>query len=215
MNDTFPGLNGSQVGFLQEMIPMVEALIVKNPDNYLNVLDIFETFRLRAIHQLQIPFEMWNQIPLINPEWKYVLADIRDRSGRERIMKYYQSMNLKLAFKSFMSTLWYSKLPCFDVRGMTSSMNDVRGILKHCKWKRIAIPCSAIFTTTPTDQAMCCSFNKEFADDIFVTSEYTTLISGLQAYNKKNSFTQSDLPDWYLGRNEPKSQEGCTWDCQS
>jgi hypothetical protein len=56
------------------------------------------------------------------------------------------------AFEALISTLWYLKLPCFDIKGLTGDQNGQKSMLKQCSWKGIIIPCSAIFTRVTTDQ---------------------------------------------------------------
>jgi hypothetical protein len=43
-------------------------------------------------------------------------------------------------------------------------------LLKKCFWKGVRISCAAIFEKFPTDRGMCCSFNRQAAEDIFVES---------------------------------------------
>ena len=44
---------------------------------------------------------------------------------------------------------------------------------------------------TPTDEGMCCSFNMAAAEEIYVESEYTQIISELQniGHSKANEIT--------------------------
>jgi len=63
-----------------------------------------------------------------------------------------KNVDFTAAFKAAFSTLWHAKLPCFDTVNMSALNEGDRGILKHCSWKGIKVPCSAIFTTFPTDQ---------------------------------------------------------------
>jgi hypothetical protein len=106
------------------------------------------------------------------------------------------------------SSLWYSTLPCFDVKDLTSEKEGVKSILRSCQWKGVEIPCSAIFTTFPTDLGMCCTFNMKAADKIFEEKMYYNLIKGLQNYDHSNSFRNSTIPDWYTKADEPKAQAG-------
>ena len=39
------------------------------------------------------------------------------------------------AFKNIVSALWYSRLPCYEVEGMTGSFKGESSILKDCMWK--------------------------------------------------------------------------------
>ncbi len=74
------------------------------------------------------------------------------------------------------ASLQYSTLPCFDRKGITSEVDGEKSILKYCSWKSMSIPCSSIFTTFPTDQGMCCSFNMKAAEDIFL-GQYAKIVA--------------------------------------
>ena len=41
----------------------------------------------------------------------------------------YENMDLKNGFEGIFEMLWYSQMPCFDVRQVTSSKNDEHGML--------------------------------------------------------------------------------------
>ena len=64
------------------------------------------------------------------------------------------AIDMKATFKTMFSVLWYLKLPCFDIEGQTAEKNGDSAILKDCTWKGLSVPCSAIFTAFPTDQAI-------------------------------------------------------------
>ena len=51
---------------------------------------------------------------------------------------------------------------------------------------------------TLTRQGMCCAFNKENAEIIFVQSRYSLALTDLEREEKANAFEVSDLPDWYI-----------------
>ena len=70
------------------------------------------------------------------------------------------------------------------------------GMIKDCIWKGQRLSCSAIFTMQPTDQGMCCSFNKEKADEMFQTSPYQAQLLRLTDQDKTNSRDDSRLPEW-------------------
>jgi hypothetical protein len=55
-------------------------------------------------------------------------------------------------YESGFRSLWYLRLPCFDIKGLTSEENGQKAMLKKCKWKGIEIPCAAIFSKVTTDQ---------------------------------------------------------------
>jgi hypothetical protein len=120
----------------------------------------------------------------------------------------FQRLDKSASLPTLFSSLWYSKLPCFDVKGMTSEKLGEKSLLKLCQWKSMTIPCSAIFTTFPTDLGMCCTFNMKAADDIFQDKTYAKRLREHQEEDKKLSFENSQPPEWFLKTGEPKSQFG-------
>ena len=70
-------------------------------------------------------------------------------------------------------------------------------MLRDCIWKGKRLSCSAIFSMQPTDQGMCCTFNKEKADEMFKASRYRDQITKLTDQDKMKSRYDSRVPDWY------------------
>ncbi len=103
----------------------------------------------------------------------------------------FQRLDKSASLPTLFSSLWYSKLPCFDVKGITSEKLGEKSLLKLCQWKSMTIPCSAIFTTFPTDLGMCCTFNMKAADDIFQDKTYVKRLREQQEEDKKLSFENS------------------------
>ena len=71
----------------------------------------------------------------------------------------------------------------------------------------MSMSCADLFTTTQTDQGMCCSFNMPAAEEIYVESEYTRIIAELQNLNRSMALckrfltfatlsTKLDPPAW-------------------
>ena len=120
----------------------------------------------------------------------------------------FRKMDLKTSFRSLFSVLWYSTLPCFDVKGITSDFIWEKSLIKHCSWKGKLIPCSDIFTTFPTDQGLCCSFNMKAAEEIFSGHLYPKVLNDLQQSDANLSFYNKTLNKWYVNENEPKTQSG-------
>jgi len=85
---------------------------------------------------------------------------------------------------------------------------EKRYILKYCRWNGLEIPCSAIFSTFPTERGMCCSFNMKAAEDIFIGDTYSKVIQDLQNYDKNISFDGANLPLKYVQNGEPRTQPG-------
>ena len=72
----------------------------------------------------------------------------------------------------------------------------------------ILVPTS--FIIDPLDilipQGMCCAFNKEDADRIFIDSKYTRILERLESHEKLRAFDKAENLPWY--KDEPKSQAG-------
>ncbi len=118
-----------------------------------------------------------------------------------------QRINLQEVYKSFYELLWYSSIPCFQIRNLTAGDNDY-AILRYCEWKGIPISCSAIFTSFPTDQGMCCSFNMKAADDIYTETTFRDMLHNIQSSDKISSFLNSKIPIAYEKGIEPKTISG-------
>ena len=128
----------------------------------------------------------------------------------------YKRVNLEESYPALFELLWYSQLPCFDVMNVTTKAKEehgrhfidkcsiqlviwyaITGMIKECLWRGKRLSCSAIFSMHPTDRGMCCSFNKEKADLMFKNNRYQDQITKLTDQDKKMSFEDSALPDWY------------------
>ena len=117
-------------------------------------------------------------------------------------------IDLKRAYEGLFSLLYSANLPCFDTKGITAEKDGDRGNLKYCEWKGKPMSCSAIFSTFPSDQGLCCSFNMKAAEDIFWGNKYPKIVNNLQDFDKNHSFSDSQVPIKYLIDNEPKSLPG-------
>jgi hypothetical protein len=100
----------------------------------------------------------------------------------------FKLLDKSASYRSIFSSLWYANLPCYDLRGLTAQSNGDSAFIKFCSWRGISIPCSQIFTTFPTDQGLCCSFNMKSAETIFEGSTYPHLIKNLQSFDRSHSF---------------------------
>ena len=77
--------------------------------------------------------------------------------------------------------------------------NDVYGItgmITKCLWRGHPISCAAIFRMQPTDQGMCCSFNKEKAEDMFMEGRYKEHLINMIAQDENQAMGDSQLPKW-------------------
>jgi hypothetical protein len=199
LNKSFPGLDPTVISDINALDWVVLLLNQRDPDTFI------ASFALK---------DRCSQYPN-NSCVDLVMNPQLNGATFEAFLSYIAGMKYALGlvdftapFEAAFTTLWNAKLPCFDTVGMTAIDEGERGILKKCVWKGRTLPCSAIFTTFPTDQGMCCSFNMKAADEIFMDSQYTVLVKKLQDRDQNSSFENSTLPDWFINRNEPRSQPG-------
>ena len=95
---------------------------------------------------------------------------------KEKYDKNFGGMNMVDSYQNLFEVLWYSQLPCFDVKNITSNSPGEAAIIKKCYWKGEEMHCPSIFKTLPTDRGMCCVFNMNKAEEIFQESIYAKLI---------------------------------------
>ena len=50
----------------------------------------------------------------------------------------------------------------------------------------------------PTDHGMCCTFNKQRADEMFKASRYQEEVTKLSSQDKESSFEDSEVPPWLV-----------------
>ena len=101
-------------------------------------------------------------------------------------------MNYTVVYENLLEILWYSQLPCFDVKNITSTAQDELSMIKKCSWKEKEMPCQEIFKTLPTDRGMCCSFNMEKAENIFQKSTYSDLVQDMQEFDQLHRYINFD-----------------------
>jgi len=143
---------------------------------------------------------------MMNPQLKqkyqqaiaYQKAEIIDMIKRLDMIKAYQWI---------IRSLWYSFVPCFDVRNITAGTYEM-SMLRYCEWRGMPISCSAIFTTFPTDKGLCCSFNMKTADEIYVESTFRDTLQAMQNTDKINSFISSTPPTEYIQSDQPQTVSG-------
>jgi hypothetical protein len=127
---------------------------------------------------------------------------------KRRYNEMYGDLDMEKAYRNLFEILWYSQLPCFDVKNITSDNYDELSMVKRCYWKGYKMNCSSIFVTRPTDRGMCCSFNMKKADHILRQSKYTSALAAMQDQDVKYGFENNTLPEWFLIDQEPTTQSG-------
>ena len=117
------------------------------------------------------------------------------------------------SYTALFELLWYSQIPCFDVENVTSYKEGygirtetrvlltslqvfLIGMIKSCVWKGKNLSCASIFSMYPTDHGMCCTFNKQRADEMFKASRYQEEVTKLSSQDKESSFEDSAVPPW-------------------
>ena len=117
----------------------------------------------------------------------------RERKNDEAKEKYnndFGEMDMFKSYEKLLELLWYTRLPCFDVKGVTSEVEDEMSFVKRCYWRGKMTDCSQIFVTRPTDRGMCCAFNFDNAETVYRNSRFTDSIQKLQTKAKKSSFAR-------------------------
>jgi len=137
---------------------------------------------------------------------KPYIAD--EKTQKSNMLNIFNNINQTIAFEALMSALWYSRLPCFDVNGITSSEMGEKSILKTCTWKGKPILCSSIFKKVATDKGICCAFNKPAADQLFTDSKYGSVIRDLELEEQSLAFGNVSSSVWYGLKREPRTRAG-------
>ena len=158
---------------------------------YRELLKCNSTTRKKRQSELQNPSSLDF---VFNPLLKLKAKD-QVKLARQRSSENFKGLNMTASYGSLFELLWYTQIPCYDVRGTTSLSDMQNGMLKACYWKGKEIPCALIFKTSPTDRGMCCTFNLEPAEEMFKEGLFTDIIQKMQTRDKKNKFATSDVPD--------------------
>ena len=107
--------------------------------------------------------------------------------------KYHQDfepIDIEKSYKKLFELLWYTRLPCFDVKDITSKERDEMSVIKRCYWRSKMVDCASIFVTRSTDHGMCCTFNSANAEQIFKDTLYGNMTSEMQSKDKRLSFEE-------------------------
>jgi hypothetical protein len=135
----------------------------------------------------------------------------RQKQKEEAIHNYEESfgnMKLEKSYEPLFEMLWYSQLPCTDIKGVTSEVQDELSFIKKCYWKEREMNCNEVFQKRPTNHGMCCSFNMKKAEDILRKSRYQEAIALRQSEDRKHGFKNDWNTQWFNGSNELKAESG-------
>ena len=104
----------------------------------------------------------------------------KTETSKNRYYNDFGKMDMVKSYDKLLELLWYTRLPCFDVKGLTSEKVDELSFIKRCYWRGKMIQCSKIFVTRPTDRGMCCGFNFDNAEKVFKNTKFTQSMAKLQ-----------------------------------
>ncbi len=107
LNFSFPGINGQNTTNLEQLSRLIILFNQGNPDAFVKSSQC--ALEAQTNYQSSNPLEFW-----LNPSNESVLKFI---DYRKRIKTQIQKLDNVKSFKSLMSALWYSRLPCFDIKG--------------------------------------------------------------------------------------------------
>jgi hypothetical protein len=109
-----------------------------------------------------------------------------EASMRNKLVYSINRLDKKSSYPLVMSTLWNTGMPC-------SNSEENNSVLKYCEWKGKQVPCAAIFSTYPTDQGMCCTFNMKAANELFSGETYPEMIQTLQHMDRPTKFLKTTV----------------------
>ena len=109
-------------------------------------------------------------------------------TAKAQYFKNFEEMNISRSYDKLFELLWYTRLPCFDVKGITSKQKDESSMIKRCYWRGKMVDCGQIFVARPTDRGMCCAFNFDNAEKVFKDSTYTDTLTNHQKKDKSLRF---------------------------
>jgi hypothetical protein len=121
----FSNMFGSNVN-ITKLYKLLQAQLFKTPDNYLraSISKSFESIFDEALNPKS------SNISQLKSEMKNTFKQL-DMSNH--------------GFGTYLSFMWHSSLPCFDIVNITAEKKGDSAILNMCYWKGQPMPCSAIF----------------------------------------------------------------------
>jgi hypothetical protein len=195
MMEEFPGLEIINASYINDLDIFILVLNQREPSLFLNAMSLKEFCSNQSSSCLE--YLLLNGDP---PEHQKIVSETQ---------QVLELINFTSAYKEIFSALWNAKIPCFETTDTKPPFGiEQISLLKSCSWKDVEIPCSKIFTTFPTDNGMCCTFNVKSADEIFVDSAYSNIIKELQNHDKNISTETTELPEFYVTDNEPQTRPG-------
>ena len=136
------------------------------------------------------------------------------QNAKRQFKSDFGGINLSVSYPYFFELLWYSQLPCTDVKTITSGYKDEKAFIKRCFWEEKEIECHSIFQMKTTDRGMCCSFNGESLENTLREGNFRRVVSNLQSQSKNLTFKSvnettliSNPPPFY---GKPGQRKGLT-----
>ena len=123
----------------------------------------------------------------------------------------FKGMDMQNSYHSLFELLWYTQIPCFGSGDNNTNAQHKTGMIKSCSWKGMGMPCSKLFSASPTDRGMCCSFNVDAADKMFKSSEYQKMIIKMQEQDNSMAFDrQETTSDMRTEKEEHRPEAGAS-----
>ena len=126
---------------------------------------------------------------LLDPNKEYE----RNKNYEEAKAKFksdFGEMDLSISYPYFFELLWYSQIPCSDVKMLTSGYRDEKSFLKRCYWEEIEVDCNSIFRMRPTDRGMCCTFNAAHLEETLRDGNFSQIVKKLQYQDDQRAYKE-------------------------
>ena len=112
----------------------------------------------------------------------------RYKTGQQTFMSDFGNMDISVSYPYLFELLWYSQLPCTDIKTLTSGYRDEKSFLKRCYWDEKEVACHSIFKMKATDRGMCCSFNSKGLEHTLRDGIYRRVAKTLQSQDTELAF---------------------------
>jgi len=125
INATFPGLSYDRIKF-NGLDVLISLYSMKNPSALFKHASS-ASFAKNVTNALDLNDYFYESMSRVMPN-DYLLEMLAKGEIRKMI-------DSGIAFPNIVKALWYSRLPCYEVEGMTGTFKSESSILKDCLWK--------------------------------------------------------------------------------
>jgi hypothetical protein len=125
INATFPGLSYNRIKF-NGLDVLISLYSMKNPSALFKHASS-ASFAKNVTNALDLNDYFYESMSRVMPN-DYLLEMLAKGEIRNMI-------DSGIAFPNIVKALWYSRLPCYEVEGMTGTFKSESSILKDCLWK--------------------------------------------------------------------------------